>query len=269
MPAASRQALIWRPTAATTAAPDSSSDRPPSRARPLRRPRVPYRPHPRSSVPHFRRACRSCSTPRRPRQSPRTAGTALDKAGQSPYVSGCRLFTVASEATLSDVNQEITRTEHSAPDPAVHRAALPHPPGRPARPPARHGASGHWGLPSESAAHIVAELAANATVHGRVPGRDFRLSLAVHREALLRIEVTDTRGERVPPAPRPPICRATAESGRGLLIVEALADRWGVDVGPAPRKTVWAETRPRTVTAATGSRGPATRWAATRLPTTS
>ncbi|MFF2327051.1 MULTISPECIES: hypothetical protein [unclassified Streptomyces] len=28
---------------------------------------------------------------------------------------------------------------------------------------------------------------------------------------------------------------------RGLLIVEALADRWGIDVGPVPRKTVWAE----------------------------
>lgn len=32
-----------------------------------------------------------------------------------------------------------------------------------------------------------------------------------------------------------------AEGGRGLLIVEALADRWGVVEGPVPRKTVWAE----------------------------
>ncbi|MFE6094241.1 ATP-binding protein [Streptomyces massasporeus] len=29
--------------------------------------------------------------------------------------------------------------------------------------------------------------------------------------------------------------------GRGLLLVEALADRWGVRLGPVPRKTVWAE----------------------------
>ncbi|MFH8759900.1 hypothetical protein [Streptomyces atroolivaceus] len=31
-----------------------------------------------------------------------------------------------------------------------------------------------------------------------------------------------------------------AGSGRGLLIVEALADRWGVTPGPVPRKTVRA-----------------------------
>ncbi|MFI6864145.1 ATP-binding protein [Streptomyces sp. NPDC050421] len=95
-----------------------------------------------------------------------------------------------------------------------------------------------WGLPSESAAHIVAELATNAAVHGRVQGRDFRLGLTVHREKLLRIELTDTRGDALPvvPAPDP-----HTESGRGLLIVETFADRWGVVPGPVPRKTVWAE----------------------------
>ncbi len=98
---------------------------------------------------------------------------------------------------------------------------------------------GDWGLPTEPAANIVAELAANAAVHGRVSGRDFRLGLMVHRDTLLRIEVTDTRGERLPLALG--AAAADAESGRGLLIVGALADRWGVDVGPAPRKTVWAE----------------------------
>ncbi|MEU8630426.1 ATP-binding protein [Streptomyces sp. NPDC048669] len=95
-----------------------------------------------------------------------------------------------------------------------------------------------WGLPSESAAHIVGELAANATVHGRVPGRDFQLRLTVHADARLRIEVTDTRGDRLPVAAIPD---RHAESGRGLLIVEALADHWGVTPGPVPRKTVWAE----------------------------
>lgn len=97
---------------------------------------------------------------------------------------------------------------------------------------------GDWGLPTEAAAHIVAELAANAATHGRVQGRDFRLSLTVSPEQRLRIELTDTRSDRlpVPDAPSP-----YAESGRGLLIVEALADRWGVEEGPVPRKTVWAE----------------------------
>ncbi|MFE9677561.1 ATP-binding protein [Streptomyces sp. NPDC006259] len=90
---------------------------------------------------------------------------------------------------------------------------------------------------AEAAEQLVAELAANAATHGRLPGRDFRLVLLA-RGGTLRIEVTDTRGDdlprRRPPAP-------DAESGRGLLLVEALADRWGVALGPAPRKTVWAE----------------------------
>ncbi|MFD4276107.1 ATP-binding protein [Streptomyces cyaneofuscatus] len=101
---------------------------------------------------------------------------------------------------------------------------------------------GAWGLPSESAAHIVAELAANASVHGRVQGRDFQLALAVSGQTL-RIEVTDTRGDSVPPGPGAVKAPEDdyAEHGRGLLIVEALADHWGVAPGPVPRKTVWAE----------------------------
>ena len=96
-----------------------------------------------------------------------------------------------------------------------------------------------WRLPPEThgtAAQIVAELAANAALHGRVPGRDFRLTLSTSG-GTLRIEVTDARSDRLP-------LRATAsggESGRGLLLVEALADRWGVVQGPEPCKTVWAE----------------------------
>lgn len=50
--------------------------------------------------------------------------------------------------------------------------------------------------------------------------------------------MTDTLGERLPLVATP---AQDGESGRGPLIVEAVADRWGVDVGPVPRKTVWAE----------------------------
>ncbi|WP_328688499.1 ATP-binding protein [Streptomyces caniferus] len=96
-----------------------------------------------------------------------------------------------------------------------------------------------WGLPLDSAALVVAELAANAALHGRVPGRDFRLTLTVLGHAL-RIEVTDTRGDRLPVRPRA-TCECPAESGYGLLLVEELADRWGVDAGRVPAKTVWAE----------------------------
>ncbi|MGW1779114.1 ATP-binding protein [Streptomyces sp. NPDC002143] len=94
-----------------------------------------------------------------------------------------------------------------------------------------------WGLPLEPADHIVAELAANAVTHGRVPGRDFQLLMYVIGDAL-RIEVTDTRGDRMPCLRQ---AAGDGESGRGLVLVDALADRWGVTEGRRPRKTVWAE----------------------------
>ncbi|GGJ13153.1 ATP-binding protein [Streptomyces brasiliensis] len=94
-----------------------------------------------------------------------------------------------------------------------------------------------WGLPSDPADLIVAELAANAVTHGRVAGRSVRLTLHVVGRTL-RIEVTDTRGDALPRVQR----RAPgAESGRGLVLLDALADRWGVVQGPRPCKTVWAE----------------------------
>ncbi|MEW1602947.1 ATP-binding protein [Streptomyces sp. NPDC093808] len=95
-----------------------------------------------------------------------------------------------------------------------------------------------WGLPPHPAELLVGELAANAVTHGRVPGRDFRLLLYVVGDTL-RIEVTDTRGDLLP-CPQHSAAE-DAESGRGLLLVDALADRWGVVPGPPPRKTVWAE----------------------------
>ncbi|MFG2963185.1 ATP-binding protein [Streptomyces sp. NPDC048288] len=103
-----------------------------------------------------------------------------------------------------------------------------------------------WGYPSASDASsavalVVAELAANAVRHGRVPGRDFGLRLALDTAAgLVRVEVADAASAKQPPA-TPPSSAPEGESGRGLLLVDALAVRWG----SAPRhplgKTVWAE----------------------------
>ncbi|MCZ2526202.1 ATP-binding protein [Streptomyces sp. HB2AG] len=101
-----------------------------------------------------------------------------------------------------------------------------------------------WGVPytapaSVSVAAITAELAANAVTHGRMHDRDFRLCL-VRAPRAVRVEVTDSWPDRLPlAAPQPPDPEAT--SGRGLLLVAALADRWGWHHGPAWAKTVWAE----------------------------
>ncbi|MFD6193701.1 ATP-binding protein [Streptomyces olivaceus] len=100
-----------------------------------------------------------------------------------------------------------------------------------------------WGVThgtsaSDAALLIVAELSANAVLHGRVPGRDFALRL-VHTPAagLLRVEVSDTH----PALPARLLPPADADGGRGLLLVETLASRWGVTERTGPGKTVWAE----------------------------
>ncbi|MCP3766049.1 ATP-binding protein [Streptomyces sp. MAR25Y5] len=105
-----------------------------------------------------------------------------------------------------------------------------------------------WGHPYASPANetvtlIAAELTANAARHGHVPGRDFHLSLIEAEDGILRVEVTDTRAERRPVAGPPAQTPAPdGESGRGLLLVDALADDWGVLPRPTgPGKTVWAE----------------------------
>ncbi|MFC5856690.1 ATP-binding protein [Streptomyces chlorus] len=118
-----------------------------------------------------------------------------------------------------------------------------------------------WGYPygsavSDAAALIVAELGANAVTHGRVPGRDFELQLTLCGAAalcdapgagadlarVLRIDVSDTRGERRPPRPGEIAAPdASAVGGRGLLLVDVLADRWEVLDRLPVGKTVRAE----------------------------
>lgn len=116
-----------------------------------------------------------------------------------------------------------------------------------------------WGIPYGSDAHdvlslLVSELATNAVTHGHVTGRDFRvhlLALSASDAATLtiRVEVTDTRGDRRPKPPATlsapagePAADSARTGGRGLFLVEALADRWGCVPRPdGPGKTVWAE----------------------------
>lgn len=106
-----------------------------------------------------------------------------------------------------------------------------------------------WGIMYGSEAYegltlIVAELCANAVCHGRVPGRDFRLGLTVARASggvSVAVEVTDTRGEKLPTPAEPP---DDADGSRGLVLVAALADDWGwYPRFDGPGKTVWATVR--------------------------
>ncbi|WP_316742894.1 ATP-binding protein [Streptomyces sp. MK7] len=106
-----------------------------------------------------------------------------------------------------------------------------------------------WGIPYGTGPHeeivlVLGELTANAVRHGHVPGRDFHLLLHVIAPArTVGIEVTDTRTERTPPRPEAlPAPGSEDTHGRGLLLVAALATRWGWHLRPeGPGKTVWAE----------------------------
>jgi anti-sigma regulatory factor (Ser/Thr protein kinase) len=94
--------------------------------------------------------------------------------------------------------------------------------------------SAHRGMPSnirEAVELIVSELATNAVTHAATP---FTVRLLV--DSTVRVELAD--GSTDPPVVRRPSSRAAG--GRGLVIVEEFADRWGcypVDDG----KVVWAE----------------------------
>ncbi|MFI6645817.1 ATP-binding protein [Streptomyces sp. NPDC050504] len=81
----------------------------------------------------------------------------------------------------------------------------------------------------------VSELATNAIQHGVPVGRGFLLRVRCGSETL-RVEVHDGGGGV--PRTRVP----EGESGRGLVLVEALADKWGVGEREAgPGKVVWCE----------------------------
>ncbi|MGY1454316.1 ATP-binding protein [Streptomyces sp. SS8] len=110
-----------------------------------------------------------------------------------------------------------------------------------------------WEVPqdlAEGAELVVAELAANAVLHGHVPGRCFRLALTYDRPAgRLTVEVTDARGECKPRTPAPgagPDDGPDAETeplrtgGHGLTLVTALADHWDCVPHPPGGKTVRA-----------------------------
>lgn len=93
-----------------------------------------------------------------------------------------------------------------------------------------------WGLGDvvEVALLVISELVSNAVLHACASGPSLELRLCAG-STWLRIEVHDTD-------PQPPQLRRPAgldEGGRGLLLVEAITDEWGV-YGTPTGKAVWA-----------------------------
>lgn len=81
----------------------------------------------------------------------------------------------------------------------------------------------------------ASELAANAVQHGGGP-----VDLQVHAGAdAVTIEIGDTNIERYPEVRRLPVFSV---SGRGMSIVDAISEHWGVTVRPTA-KSVWCEFR--------------------------
>lgn len=95
-----------------------------------------------------------------------------------------------------------------------------------------------WSLPAQTGEYavlLVSELVGNAVRH--TGARVFGLRM-VRRRGWIRIEVRD-------PSRGLPCLMPVAEmdtSGRGIFLVDKLADRWGVDLLPRG-KTTWFEMR--------------------------
>ncbi|MER7754112.1 ATP-binding protein [Kitasatospora sp. NPDC097643] len=87
---------------------------------------------------------------------------------------------------------------------------------------------------------VVSELVTNAIVHGTPIGNRVWLSLSLS-PSRLRIEVHDARRDREPILQS---SSAEEESGRGLLLVKSLSERWGCCPRLPIGKIVWAEIAP-------------------------
>lgn len=94
----------------------------------------------------------------------------------------------------------------------------------------------------DDAVLILSELLSNACKHGRPLGDapagdgDVRAAWRVDARGRLVVEVTDGGG---PTRPAPATPSVTAHGGRGLNIITALADDWGVRDDVEGEVTVW------------------------------
>ncbi|WP_406139206.1 ATP-binding protein [Streptomyces sp. NBC_01089] len=97
-----------------------------------------------------------------------------------------------------------------------------------------------WGLAAlmDPAAVVLSELLTNAGRHAVVsPGREIETRFLLDGDGRgLRIEVHDAS----PVPPRMAAPDQDADGGRGLFLVDALADTWGFGERVGPGKVVWA-----------------------------
>lgn len=94
---------------------------------------------------------------------------------------------------------------------------------------------GRWGVQDDDgvAVLLVSELVTNALRYGIQPMR----MVARRADGSLRVEIHDARTGEAPRVARP---EPESTSGRGMMIVDALATRWGcIEFGGS--KNVWFE----------------------------
>ena len=97
-------------------------------------------------------------------------------------------------------------------------------------------ASGVTGAQNQVVELLTAELVANAAVHGPADGTIRVRAWTDTRHAYVSVS-DDSSTSPVVRHPEP-----SDVSGRGMALVQALADDWGVEVGPGG-KTVWFSRR--------------------------
>ncbi|MEU1203649.1 PAS domain S-box protein [Streptomyces sp. NPDC005813] len=160
----------------------------------------------------------------------------LDKlAGDAPDLEGAADHVLATLLPDADGHDDVTLLLTQLPA-APLATATTDLPARPESVPAGRGFLGaaldSWGLKdrTDDACLLLSEILTNAVQHAQGP-----IGLHVCRtDTELTVEISD----RSTHLPQPRVASEDAESGRGLLLVRALADAWGVrptDEG----KTTW------------------------------
>jgi two-component sensor histidine kinase len=83
---------------------------------------------------------------------------------------------------------------------------------------------GRWGMADYVPCLVASELVTNAIRYGSTADDEVTLRLDIADDGALWVEVQDSTSDM----PRVQMADPTAESGRGLFVIETLARHWGV-----------------------------------------